>query len=335
MMTHVNAPDAGAVRSVAEWSLSSTLKYANPFGDVIVEATFTDAVGSRVTMPAFYDGGVTWRVRFNPGLPGEWGVRISSRPADPELCWEGRFTATPAEVAGYLVATPDRGWGLSYESGESVFILGDTTYNLFGMAHCGADVESFLRRRAEQGFNLLRVRLPVSPFHPPDGYSGWQTRRTWPWGGSEQAPQFDRFNLDYFHTVDRVVAMAEKLGLHLEMIMEAWGFEFPFSRRDVFVPEWEQLWMRYLVARYDAYNAVGIWTLMNEYEYYPDGDWRYNPVADRWAMRMARWVKATAPHGHIVAVHNGPCDAAVCGAVCQRSGRCGPRPLPGVGYSRS
>ena len=25
----------------------------------------------------------------------------------------------------------------------------------------------------EQGFNLLRVRVPVSPFHPPDGYSHW------------------------------------------------------------------------------------------------------------------------------------------------------------------
>jgi hypothetical protein len=45
---------------------------------------------------------------------------------------------------------------------------------------------------------------------------------------------------------------------------------------------------------------------MNEYEYYPDGDWRYNPIADWWAMRMARWVKGVAPHGHVVSVHNGP-----------------------------
>jgi len=83
------------------------------------------------------------------------------------------------------------------------------------MAYCGVDVESFLKRRADQGFSLLRVRLPVSPFHPPEGYSTWQTRRTWRWGGSEQAPGFDRFNLEYFHTVDRVVRQAEQLGLGL------------------------------------------------------------------------------------------------------------------------
>jgi hypothetical protein len=88
--------------------------------------------------------------------------------------------------------------------------------------------------------------------------------------------------------------------------MEAWGFEYPFNDRSVFLPEWEELWMRYLIARYDAYNAICFWTLQNEYEFYPDGDWRHNPVADRWAMRVGRWVKSVGQHGHIVSVHNGP-----------------------------
>jgi hypothetical protein len=88
--------------------------------------------------------------------------------------------------------------------------------------------------------------------------------------------------------------------------MEAWGFEFPFNNRALFVAEWEELWLRYLVARYDAYRCIYFWTLQNEYEYYPDGDWRYNPLADRWAMRVGRWVKGVATHRHVVAVHNGP-----------------------------
>ncbi|HEV2072388.1 MAG TPA: DUF4038 domain-containing protein, partial [Thermomicrobiales bacterium] len=179
-------------------------------------------------------------------------------------------------------------------------------YNLFGMAYCGADVSSFLRRRAEQGFNLLRVRLPVSPFHPPDGYSEWQTRRSWPWGGSEQAPQFDRFNLEYFRTVDKVVQEADGLGLGIEMIMEGWGFEFPFNSRQIFTTEWEELWFRYLIARYDAFASTYFWTPLNEYEYYPNGDWHYTPTADRWQMRVSRWIKEHSAHGHCVAAHNGP-----------------------------
>jgi hypothetical protein len=298
-------------RTAGEWTLRSDQDYKNPFADVAVDALFTGPSGETFAMPGFYDGihgdgAHTWCVRFNPGEPGRWTYRTLSRPTDPDLDQEGTFEVVAAEARGRLKATPGRAWGFQYESGEAVFLLGDTTYNLFGMAHCGGDVEGFLRRRAEQGFNLFRVRAQVSPFHPPEGYSAWQTRRTWPWGGSEQAPQFDRFHLDYFRAVDRVVRLAEELGVGFEMIMEAWGFEFPFNNRAVFVPEWEQLWLRYLIARYDAFNCVYFWTLMNEYEFYPNGDWRYSPVADRWAMRVGRWVKQVAAHDHVISVHNGP-----------------------------
>jgi hypothetical protein len=299
-------PLGARVRQVAEWAFYSPRAYANPFADVDVEGVLTDPAGVTYQMPAFYDGQGIWRLRFSPSIPGDWQLSLRSSPHDPALCWEGRLQVGACEARGLLRAVPGTAWGLAWENGEPALVIGDTTYNLFGMAHCGLDVKAFMQRRVQQGINLLRVRVPVSPFHPPEGYSAWQERRTWPWGGSEQAPQFDRFNLDYFHTVDAVVQEAERLGLGLEMIMEAWGFEFPFSQRQLFVPEWEQLWMRYLVARYDAYSAVAIWTLMNEYEFYPDGDWRHNPVADRWALRMGRWLKGIAPHGHIVALHNGP-----------------------------
>jgi len=295
-------------RTVYEWSLHSDFPYAEPFADVEVDAELTAPSGRTYTVPAFYDGEGVWRVRFNPGEVGQWQWRTSARPANPELTREGAFEVTARQTRGFLRATPGRAWGFHYESGEPAFLLGDTVYNLFGMAHCGGNTDAFLERRARQGFNLLRIRVPVSPFHGPHGYSEWQTRRTWPWGGSEQSPRFDRFNLDYFRTVDRVMQRIEQLGMGVEMIMEAWGFEFPFNCRHIFVPEWEELWMRYLIARYDAFNCLYFWTLMNEYEYYPDGNWQYNPVADRWAMRMGRWVRQVAPHGHLVAVHNGPND---------------------------
>ena len=42
---------------------------------------------------------------------------------------------------------------------------GDTVYDLFGMDYCGGDVAGFVKRRAKQGFNLLRTRLHTSHFH--------------------------------------------------------------------------------------------------------------------------------------------------------------------------
>jgi hypothetical protein len=302
---HVN-PAQLPYRTVGEWELSTDRTYNSPFTDVAVDSLFTSPSGRELRMPAFHDGDGMWRVRFSPGEVGRWTYRIASRPADGGFGQEGTFEVTPRATSGFLTATPGIAWGFSYENGDPVFLLGDTTYNLFGMAHCGADVLPFLQRRVRQGFNLLRVRLPVSPFHPPAGYSDWQTRRTWPWGGSEQAPRFDQFNLDYFRTVDEVVRAADDLGLGLEMIMEGWGFEFPFNSRQIFTPEWEELWLRYLIARYDAFASTFFWTPLNEYEYYPNGDWHYTPVADRWQMRVSRWIKEHSAHGHVVAAHNGP-----------------------------
>jgi hypothetical protein len=305
-------------RTPREWSFTSQHPYANPFGDVVFDGNFISPSGRTITIPGFYDGAQTWRLRFSPDEVGTWTFRTIVRPHNPDLTQQGSFEVTPNDgQVGFLKATPGQAWGFHFESGDPVFIFGDTVYELFGMAHCGADVTSFLQRRKQQGFNLLRIRVPTSayvsvgePPVPPEDFKGWHNRSTWPWGGAEQFPRFDHFNLDYFRTVDAVISLAEEVGIGIEMIMEAWGNEFPFNNRLVFLPEWEELWMRYLIARYDAYNCVYIWTLLNEYEYYPNGDWHYKPVSDRWAIRMGRWVKGVAQHGHVIAVHNGPREPA-------------------------
>lgn len=298
------------VRTMREWSFTTERTYPEAFVDVRVIATFTNPFGAESTIETFHDGDANWRVRFNPGMRGRWTWSLASVPPNPDFDRHGEFEVEPAEVRGFWRSTPGKAWGFSYESGEPVFVLGDTTYHLFGMADDRDEgaraVRAFMERRAEQGFNLLRVRVPVSSFHHPDGYNTWQTRRLWPWGGSEQLPRFDQFNLEYFRTVDTVMRWADELGIGIEMIMEAWGNEFPFNSRSIFVAEWEEIWLRYLIARYDAFGSVACWTLANEYEYYPNGDWHYTPLADRWAIRIGHLIRRIAPHGHIVAIHNGP-----------------------------
>lgn len=296
-------------RSVGEWSVTSKKVYKKPFADVRVDATFTAPSGQQFEMPGFFDGtdasGIgTWRVRFSPNETGQWRFRIAAYPANPELVREGQFDVAPSDSRGFLKATPGKAFGFHFESGTPAFPLGDTIYNLFGYAHCGNEVLPFMKRRLEQGYNFMRVRVPVSYFHGPDNPNHWQTRSCFLWGGGEQRPVFDRFNLDYFRTVDRVVEEAQELGMNFEMILEAWGFDYPFNSRNHFTAEWEEFYFRYVLARYDAFSSVWFWTLFNEYEMYPQGHIFWNPTADRWAIRMARFVKNTAPHAHPVTVHN-------------------------------
>jgi len=282
-------------------------EYENPFL-VQFDCVFNSPQGEKRELPGFYDGDGRWKVRFTPFRRGRWSYETKLPFSDPGLEGSGEFEVVEAEEKGgrFLRTCPEKNWGLEYEGGERAFILGDTMYNVFGAAHCGLPYRDLLRRRKRDGFNLIRARVPVSPFHPPKGYSEWQNRSTWPWQGSPQKPVFTRFNLDYFHTVDQVMAFAAELDLGFEVIMEAWGFEFPFNKRDTFTPEYEQLWMRYLIARYDAFSSTYVWTLMNEYEYYPNGDWHYTEEGDHWALRVGRWVKELGAHDHPVAVHNGP-----------------------------
>ena len=231
----MKGPKKVALRTVGEWEVRSPKDYAanhrSPFADVQVEADFTSPSGMIQTMPGFYDGNGVWRVRFNPGEVGGWKVSIRSRPHDEALTGSGSFDVTSRKSRGFLKATPGEAWGFKFESGEPVFIMGDTVYDTFGMDYCGGDVDGFLSRRIKQGFNMIRARLPMSQFHPPGADWNWHTRDMWAWGGSRSAPRFDLFNLDYFQSVDRMIGRIEKLGLGVEMIMEGWGFEFPFNHR--------------------------------------------------------------------------------------------------------
>jgi hypothetical protein len=149
-------PETLPRRTVGEWTLTSERTYKEPFVDVTVDVTFHAPSGQALTIPAFYDGDGIWRVRFNPGEPGQWTFQAHTRPADASLMRRGEFTVTERAADGFLKATPGDAFGFRFESGKPLFIVGDTTYNLFGAAHCDLPVDAFMERRAAQGFNLLR-----------------------------------------------------------------------------------------------------------------------------------------------------------------------------------
>jgi len=78
----------------------------------------------------------------------------------------------------------------------------------------------------------------------------------------------------------------------------------PFTNTRLWTPAREQLWLRYVVARYGAFNNLFLWTLANEYETHPDGAYRLDHPADvDWAKATARQVKELDPYDHLVTVH--------------------------------
>ncbi|TBL70319.1 DUF4038 domain-containing protein [Paenibacillus thalictri] len=297
---------------MVEFTLTTKDNFDNPFWDVQLQAQFVhQSSGTAQTVHGYYDGlsedgAHVWKVRWTPVQEGEWSCATSVYPSVPDLTrsYEIQVGAAPEQSRGYLRANPDLNYGFQFDNGEPFFLFGDTQYNLFAAHYCGVDVESILHQRRKQGINYIRARLQVSPYHP-DTPNQWQTKDCWPWGGSAQMPNFMKVNLAYFRAVDEVVAQCEELGIGLEMILQAWLFEFPFNDRGKFVAEYELFWNRYVIARYAASTAVYIWCPANEYEFYPTGTpGKYHKESNRWMKRLSDQIRQDDAFAHPIGAHN-------------------------------
>ncbi len=294
-----------------EFTYVSKETYENPFWDTQITAVFCNQEQKICqTVYGFYDGmdqehNQVWKIRWMPLKAGHWTCQITTRPETDDLCQKTEFQIKKDQVLcrGYLKTDMSKNWKFHFDQGEPFFLFGDTMYNLIGAHYCGVDIRRILETRRQQGINYLRVRIHNSSYHPPIK-SSWMNRDCWPWGGSAQWPDFKRFHLEYFQSMDEVMLLATELDMGLEMIFEAWMLEFPFNDRGRFLPEYEALWLQYIIARYSAFPCVYLWCPANEYEFYPDGTASYHTEADRWMKRVAAQIKSLDPFGHPIGIHN-------------------------------
>ena len=71
---------------LVEWSYTSGKAYRDPFNEVELDVVFTDPDGQELTVPAFWAGGETWRVRYASPKVGQHRCRtLCSDPADADL----------------------------------------------------------------------------------------------------------------------------------------------------------------------------------------------------------------------------------------------------------
>src|SRR4051812_37938155 len=70
------ADKTATVHDRFEVTLESAANYENPPQETSITATFTAPDGQKLTVPGFWDGGKTWRVRFLPTQAGGWKYEI-------------------------------------------------------------------------------------------------------------------------------------------------------------------------------------------------------------------------------------------------------------------
>ncbi|MCW3055201.1 MAG: hypothetical protein JWN14_4371 [Chthonomonadales bacterium] len=101
----------------------------------------------------------------------------------------------------------------------------------------------------------------------------------WAWGGTADKPDMDRFNPAFFHAFDDLIRRMRGSGMNVELILLNF-YRPPYTDTTAWTPAREHLWLRYLTARYSAFENIFLWTIANEYETHPDGKYRldYPPM---------------------------------------------------------
>ncbi|MDR1542499.1 MAG: DUF4038 domain-containing protein [Clostridiales bacterium] len=296
-----------------ELHFKSAGTYRHPFIEVTALAEFHGPDGAHITQSAFFDGDDTWTVRFVPHAAGLWHYRMSSFPEDGGLCASGDILVEECDAfgkQGFLRAFPGEGWGLRFDGGEDLLVIGDTMYNLFGAAYCGVDVRKILDKRKAQGHNLIRVKFNPTPFQFGFKTAPWYNRPAYPWAGTPEMPDYAAFNLEYFRAVDIVLELCEEFGIGVELIVMPFSYELPMTDRVHFLPEHQELYVRYIVSRCAAYKSLYFWDVANEYNQYALGliDFFNGPLEElvcaRYAERIAGLIRRDDAYRHPVGVHD-------------------------------
>lgn len=259
----------------------------NPFLEVEVSAVFTRGTHS-ITVPGFYDGDGTYRVRFMPDRTGQWRwVTHSNRP---ELAGrKGSLAVVPPGPGNHGPVRVHNVHHFAYADGTPYRPLGTTAYT---WTHRTEEIErQTLETLAHSPFNKMRMAvLPqdhgIEYMPPPRFPFEGKPPREW---------DFTRFNPEFFRHLERRIGQLRDLGIEADLILfHPYGKTWNFHAMD---DDADDRYVRYVVARLAAYRNVW-WSLANEYDFVrtkDEADWH----------RLFRVVRGADPYDHLRSIHNG------------------------------
>ena len=281
-------PALAAPPAVERWDthelvFHSARKYANPFRDVSLKATFWQAGGRRIPVDAFYEGDTTWRVRFLPLELGRWEYVTESN--DPAL--DGKRGAldciAPRKpfLHGPLRAS---GFHFQHADGSRRFLISTRLSCQFADASILPGLMETLRQDS-----VNRVLFMI-------GGNAGQTGQLYGAGGED----LWRYDVERFRAVDRFVDALRRA----DIIASPYLYYFNDRLQRRLTPEQDRAFIRYVAARLGAYGNVML-VLSNEVEQkYSERSGQYDPRSLEWANEMGTLLKSLAVFGEPVGVHD-------------------------------
>ena len=290
-------PTVGVPRwEMHEFAARGRARVKNPFRDAAWVGEFISPSGKINVVDGFYDGDDTWRLRFTPNEEGAWSYLL--RGEGVEILQRGKLRCTAPQGHGFIRISSENPYAFAYEDGTPFLPMGDTCYGLYDDSPITPALRAeYLSARRAQHFNFVRMTVGHSEARAATNVAYWA------WGGTPRQPDLESFNPVFFRGLDELFHDLKTRGMNIELILLNF-YRRPFTDTNAWTAAREHLWLRYVTARYAAFNSIFLWTIANEYETHPDGKYRLDfPDDINWAKATARFIKTNDPCRHLVTIH--------------------------------
>ena len=282
-----------------EFAFKAPLPAGNPF-EVAFSANVVGPNGVKLSVPGFYDGDGTWKVRVSPTVEGPWSLttRSDSIPALDNQTRAFTCVANPLpNVHGGVRVDPEHPHHFIFEDGARYFPMG---YECDWLWALDADdprlptVNPFLDKLARHGFNFIilntyahdtiwrKGKTGADDYGPPPMYA---------WEGSNERPDHTRFNLKFWQHYDRVIEAMHRRGIVAHVLIKVYNKDVNWPAKGS--PADDQFF-RWVIARYAAFPNV-TWDFAKEAQYEKDLDYKLGRL---------KFIRATDPYRRLLTVHD-------------------------------
>jgi hypothetical protein len=304
-----SAPDRTELPRYETVDITVTLKaqYQNPYDlrQVSLDGLFSGPDGKTMKMPGFWDGDSAWHLRFTPSQVGQWTYQLTvTDPRGTSLPAEGTLNVTASDLHGWLQAG---NWVDPAYSGHYLVYQDGTPF--YGIGHCDALNILIGGFSAENGVGLFDQMKAAG-----ENYVVW-----WPlYTNSPITSSYDEYTISSLKVIDAVVNDAQKKGIFL--VFTIWdhpdlrdenhpgnwgtgnwsrnGFNRLGNLKSFFTSAeawaWQENFYRYIIARWSASPAIGMWLTVSEINGTNVADQR-----DTWHTKVNNYFVQNDPYRHL------------------------------------
>ena len=293
-------PDKTEANVPIEIALQAANPHADPFNTVQVDVLFTQPDGLSRLVPAFWDGGSIWKVRYASSVLGthRWRAQCNDS-ADKGLNGASGSVKVSAYHGKNLlfrhgpikVGSDQRHF--TYADGTPFFWLGDTWWmGLCHRLHFPEEFQQLAADRKEKGFNVIQMVAGLYPdMHPFDPRGANESGFPW-------ETNYARIRPEYFDAADKRIKYLVDQGF-TPCIVGAWGYFLPWMGIDKAKQHWREL-----IARYGSWPVV--WCIAGEANlpWYLAKGFPYDDreLVHGWT-EVARYVRATDSFHRMITIH--------------------------------